>query len=108
MPNGTWSGAEKKTARRVFDAALAAELAEVMAEFKARAAAVTEPDGMWLLEEYLRQKRREIDRKYDFRYSQLLMVFAILLHQGRIQEAQLAGLEEEKLACIRGIASFSR
>lgn len=41
-----WSAAEKKLARRVFEAALTAELAEIMADFKARAAAVAHPHEM--------------------------------------------------------------
>jgi hypothetical protein len=100
-----WSESEKKLARRVFEAALAAELAEVMAEFKAKAAAAAEPDDMWSIQEHLYRKRREIDEKYDYRYSQLPVVFGQLLREGRVQEAQLAGLSEEKLSYIRRIAS---
>ena len=101
-----WSESEKTVARRVFEAALADELAEVMAEFKARAAAAAKPDDMWAVQEHLYGKRREIDEKYDFRYSQLPRVFGTLLREGRIQEAQLAGLAEEKLSYIRRIASL--
>lgn len=101
-----WSESEKKLARRVFEAALAAELAEVMAEFKARAAAATQPDDMWSIQEHLYRKRREIDEKYDYRYSQLTLVFGRLLREGRIQEAQLDGLAEAKLSYIRRIASL--
>lgn len=101
-----WSESEKKLARQVFSAALTAELAEVMTEFKARAAAAQEPDDMWSIEEHLHSKRREIDQKYDYRYSQLLLVFGRLVREGRIQEAQLAGLAEEKLAYIHRIASL--
>jgi hypothetical protein len=42
-----WSEAEKKLARRAFEAALVAELAEVIADFKARAAAVVAPEDRW-------------------------------------------------------------
>lgn len=101
-----WSESEKKVARRVFEAALADELAEVMAEFKARAAAAAKPDDMWAVQEHLYGKRREIDEKYDFRYSQLPRVFGTLLREGRIQETQLVGLAEEKLSYIRRIASL--
>ena len=101
-----WSESEKRLARRVFDAALAAELAEVMAEFKARAVAATEPDDMWSIQEHLYHKRREIDEKYDYRYSQLLLVFGRLVREGRVQEAQLTGLSEEQLSYIRRIASL--
>jgi len=86
----------------VFEAALQAELAD----FKARATAAAGPNDMWLIEEYLRNKRREIDRKYDYQYSQLPTVFGILLREGRIQETQLHGLAEEKLLCIRHVASI--
>jgi hypothetical protein len=101
-----WSASEKKLAHQVFEAALTAELAEIMADFKARAAAVAEPAEMWAIQEYLARKQREIDRKYDYRYSQLLLVFAQLLREGRIEEAQLAGMAEEKLGYIRCIVSL--
>lgn len=101
-----WSAAEKKLARSVFEAALTAELAETMAEFKAKAAALAEPQQMWALQQYLERKQREIDRKYDFRYSQLPWVFGELIRQGRIQETELAGLSEEKLDYIRRSASL--
>ena len=101
-----WSAAEKKLAHRVFEAALTAELAEIMADFKARAAAATEPHEMWAIREHLERKQRAIDRKYDYRYSQLLLVFGQLLREERIQEAQLTGLSEEKLAYIWRSASL--
>lgn len=101
-----WSDSEKKLARRVFEAALAAELAEVVADFKARAASAAEPDDLWAIEEHLRRKRLEIDRKYDYRYSQLILVFGQLLRESRIEEAQLVGLAEEKLGENRRVASY--
>lgn len=101
-----WSESEKKLARRLFEAALTDELAEVMAEFKTKAAAVAHPNDMWPLQEYLFRKRREVEEKYDYRYSQLLLVFGRLLREGRVHEVQLAGLSEEKLAYIWRIASL--
>lgn len=49
----TWSESEKKIARRAFKSALDAELAAVMAGFKADAAAVVEPHEMWSIQERL-------------------------------------------------------
>lgn len=106
MPGETWTDGEKKIARRVFEAALHRELAAVMAEFKSRAAIAKEPEDMWAVEEYLAQARRDIDRKYDYRYSQLDLVFGRLLREKRIEELELRGLSEEKLACIRRVASL--
>lgn len=106
MPGETWTDGEKKIARRVFQAALHRELAEVMAEFKSRAASAKEPEDMWAVEEYLAQARRDIDSKYDYRYSRLDLVFSRLLRERRIEELELKGLAEEKLAYIRRVASL--
>ena len=49
----------RKIARRVFEAALKAELAEVMVDFKAKAAAASETDDiMWSIQEHLFHTRR--------------------------------------------------
>ncbi|MHB1125305.1 MAG: hypothetical protein ACYC0T_21685 [Ramlibacter sp.] len=101
-----WSDSEKKIARRVFQAAVSAELQETIADFKRRAVAVSEPEEMWELEEYLRRRRTDIDRKYDYRYSQLVFVFGYLLREKRIGEADLAGLSEDKLEAIRRVATL--
>ncbi len=105
MHDHKWTDREKKIARRVFEAAVAEELVSTIADFKVRAAAVTEPAEMWALEQYLRERRSDIDGKYDYRYSQLVRVFGRLLEEGRITEEQLAGLSEEKLEAMRRYAS---
>jgi hypothetical protein len=106
MSSTKWTDSEKRIARRVFDAALHRELAELMAEFKRRAAAATEPEDMWSIEQFLATARKDIDSKYDYRYSQLYLVFGRLLREGRIGERDLHGLSEDKLAYIRRIASL--
>jgi len=106
MPGTPWNASEKKLARRVFDAALQAELAEVMAEFKQRAARAINPDDMWEIQDYLAQAQRQIDTKYDYRYSQLAFVFGRLLREKRIHLQDLHGLAEEKLETIRRIGSL--
>lgn len=104
MHDEKWSDREKKIARRVFDAAVQSELAETIADFKARVARLSAPDEMWSLEQYLRERRREIEGKYDFRYSQLILVFGRLLREGRIRQDDLAGLAEGKINDIRRFA----
>ena len=101
-----WSQSEKKIARRVYDTALENELAEIVAEFKARASAVETPGEMWELEDYLHDKRREIQEKYNYRYSHLILTFARLLREKRIREDDLVGLSEEKLSYIGRIVSL--
>ncbi|MDY0330565.1 MAG: hypothetical protein RBR52_08730 [Thiomonas sp.] len=106
MPSAKWSESEKRVARRVFAAALQRELADVMDEFKRRAATAKEPEDMWAVEQFLATARREIDSKYDWRYSQLDLVFGRLLREGRIGEGDLQGLSEDKLVYIRRVASL--
>ncbi len=85
------SRSEKTVARTAFDAALRRELQEVMQEAKEMANQIHEPADLWDLEHYLTQRRKEIDRKYDYRYSQLTHVFGRLLHENRLSEEELLG-----------------
>ena len=96
-----WSHAEKTVARRAFDLALGKELEALLQEAKGRAARIEEPSELWDLESWLTERRREIDRRYDYRYSILPLVFARLLRDGRLTEDDLHGLGQEKLDLIR-------
>jgi hypothetical protein len=49
----------------------------------------------------LTQRRKEIDAKYEFKYSVLLLVLADLVREGRINPDELHGLGEDKLRIIR-------
>jgi hypothetical protein len=105
MYDFSWSPSEKKIARRAYDLARESRLAKLMTEFKAKAAAATAPSDIWAIEEYLRQQRREIDDTFDYRYSRLPLVFARLIREGDLDEAQLSGLAEDKLEIIRRFLS---
>jgi len=96
-----WSPAEKAAARKAFDLALGRELQEVTREAQQRAARIEEPSELWELERFLTKHRQEIDRKYDYRYSVLPLVFTILLREGRLSEEDLKGLGNDKLSHIR-------
>lgn len=48
-----------------------------------------------------RKKRREIDGKYDYRYSQLVLVFGRLLNEGWLEIDDLEGLDEDKITKIK-------
>jgi hypothetical protein len=102
----TWSKSEKVIARTAFDVALGRELHEVIQRAKQMANQIQESSDLWELENYLTQRRKEIDRKYDFRYSQLRHVFGRLLYEGRLNEQDLHGLNEDKLKSIRLFAKF--
>jgi hypothetical protein len=70
------------------------------------ASQIQQSSDLWDLESYLTQRRKEIDRKYDYRYSRLTQVFGKLLHEGRLREEELRGLREDKLDAIRSCAKF--
>jgi hypothetical protein len=67
---------------------------------------IKQPSDVWELEHHLTQRRKEIDRKYTYRYSNLTHVFGKLVREGRISEEELRGLREDKLESIRSYAKF--
>ena len=101
-----WSRSEKAIARKACDAALKRELQELMDETKRRADRMKKPSELWDLERLLTERRRNIDRKYDPRYSHLAEVLGRLLHEKRLSEEDLRGLGGDKLDLIRSFARF--
>lgn len=91
----------EKIARRAFDSALERERTALLAEFKQKAAKANDFDDLWDIHEYLTERQRALEHKYDYRYSQLIFVLGILLREKRVTEDELAGLAEDKLAAIR-------
>ena len=53
------------------------------------------------MEHYLTQLRKEIDRKYEYKYSTLVLLFADLIREGKLNAEELRGLGEDKLHYIR-------
>jgi len=103
-----WSKSEKAIARKVFDAALGQELHEVILEAKRMVNAIQKSSDLWDLEHYLTERRKEIDRKYDFRDSRRTDVLGRLLYEHRLGEEDLRGLREGKMKSIRSFAQFLR
>jgi hypothetical protein len=102
-----WTAEEKKIAHRAFDEALARHLSAITAKAKQMMAEVVEPSDLWTLEAYLTESRKTVDRTYQFRYSSLLQLFSDLVRDGWLKEADLAGLEPQKITKIkRGAGMF--
>jgi photoprotection regulator FRP-like protein len=104
----TWSRKEKGIARKAFDAALGRELDELIQESKRMASQIRQSSDLWQLERHLTQRRKEIDRKYEFRFSRLTDVLGRLLYEKRLNEEDLRGLGEDKMQSIRSFAKFLR
>jgi Photoprotection regulator fluorescence recovery protein len=103
-----WSDAEKKIARRVFEKALQQELDEIIHKVKEMARNIKGPTDLWKMEDYLTRRRKDIDSTYDYRYSQLPLLFGQLVQKGQISLEDLHGLGEEKLAYVRFMTSSGK
>jgi hypothetical protein len=102
----TWTAAEKKLARRIFEKAFEAECATIVAETKRMIANAKAPSDIWRVHNYLSEQREAVDRIYDYRYSVLIRVFARLLRDGWLTEADFAGLGQEKIDRIKLVATL--
>lgn len=100
----TWTPSEKKTARRAFDGAFERHCATIAEEARRMLGAA--PCEIWRVHDYLSEQREAVDRIYDYRYSVLLYVFARLIRDGWLTEADLAGLQQEKIARIKHVAGL--
>jgi hypothetical protein len=106
MSEMEWSKQEKEIARRAFKAAYSRECMTIAQSVRKMASEINDPSGLWQLHDYLTEKRKETDEKYDYRYSVLLFVFARLMCEGWINQEDLAGISDQKLQEIRKAAEF--
>ena len=95
-----WKASEKKVANRAFEKARLAELDQLVQSFKGDAVSIDDADQLWALIDQMKDKRYQFEQKYDYRYSVLVSVLARLLGEKRISAADLAGLDDDKLAAI--------
>jgi hypothetical protein len=96
-----WSSTEKAIARRCSDRALQQELDAAIQSTKEMAAKIRQASELWELEHHLTQLRKEIDRKYEYKYSTIVLFFADLVREGRLAAEDLRGQSEDKLGSIR-------
>lgn len=101
MENANWSKKEKEVSRQAFKRAYERESTELMNRVKEMARAAKTPEDIWELHNFLTEKRNEVDEKYDYRYSVLILVFVRLLREGWIGLDDLEGLDENKITKIK-------
>ena len=101
-----WSKPEKKIARIAFDKAYQRECSNLIEKIRTKAREITEPDNIWRFHDFLTEKRDEIDEKYDYRYSVLVLVFARLINDGWLDFDDLKGLAENKIDRIESLINF--
>lgn len=96
-----WSPAEKKIAREAFDKAYQKECEVIIAKLKKMTATTKKPDDIWRICDYLTEQRDRTDEKYDYRYSVLIFVFARLIKEGWLKEADLEGIGKDKIEKVQ-------
>lgn len=101
-----WSKGEKQAARKGFDAAYERECLTIRAKVEEMLQDKRDIRQIWRIHDYLTEQRRDTDQKYDYRYSKLIWVFAELLREGWLKEADLTGFREDKIAKIKEWASL--
>ncbi len=77
-----WSKQEKETARRAFSVAYERECIAIAINIRKMADRINDPSDLWKIHDHLIEKRKEMDQKYDYRYSILLFIFARLICEG--------------------------
>ena len=96
-----WSSTERAIARRCFERMLQQELTTAIQSTKERAAKISRASELWELERHLTRLGKEIDRKYQYKYSTLVLFFADRVREGKLDLDDLRGLADDKLSYIR-------
>jgi hypothetical protein len=104
MIKDSWSRKEKMVAKRAFEGAYKKECQDLIQQIQKRANEAKEPHDLWRLHNFLRKRIKEIENKYDYRYSMLILVFARLMKEGWITVGEIEGLGEDKVSKIRYLA----
>ena len=106
MNHDKWSKKEKTIARTAFDKAYEKECFQIIEKLKKKTLKLSGPEDIWDLHDYLSEIRKEIDKKYDYRYSVLILVFSKLLKQQWLNIEDLEGLSSDKIDRIKSLPNL--
>jgi len=98
-----WSKTEKQIAKNAFGKAYERECADLAKTIQSEAEKIKEPADIWHLQHFLNKKVKEIENKYDYRYSVLILVFAKLTKDGWLNFDDLKGLRQDKIDRIAAL-----
>ena len=105
MDDIKWTKKEKSIARKAFDKAFEKECVSITDNIKNMISEVSCPEDLWKIRDSLSKTLRNIEKKYDFRYSILILVLAQLIKDEWIEENDLIGLDEYKISKIVDLAA---
>jgi hypothetical protein len=101
-----WSKTEKQIAKSAFEKAYGQECADLAKKIRSRAEKIKEPADIWHLKDFVNKRVREIENRYDYRYSVLILVFAGLIKDGWLSFDDLKGLGQEKIDRLSALLSL--
>ena len=104
MKNITWSPEEKIIARKIFDKAYETEIEEIKNLLINKIQKIKDGKDIWDINDFLTERRISIDKKYDYRYSQLIVVLGILLSEKYLTDNDLKGLSTDKIEKIKNVS----
>jgi hypothetical protein len=99
-----WSEVEKQVAQQAFQAAYERETLALIQQIRDSAGVVNQLGDVWKLHDFLSARRHELDGKYDYDYSSLILVFARLIQDGWLNIAELQGLDVDKLSKVAALS----
>jgi len=86
-----WSKKEKDIARGAFGIALEREGLDLLSRLKEMMNTARNHEDVWKIHDFLTKSRKDIDQKYDYRYSVLIPVFGRLFREGWISSLRSSG-----------------
>jgi hypothetical protein len=99
--HNNWTKAEKQIAKKVFNLAKSRAYQNLIDTINSKV--INSQNQVWELRDLLNRKAKEFDEKFDYRYSQLLILFIRYINEGLLSIEELEGLSEDKIYIIRDI-----
>ena len=99
--HNNWTKAEKQIAKKVFNLAKSRAYQNLIDTINSKV--INSQNQVWELRDLLNRKAKEFDDKFDYRYSQLLILFIRYINEGLLSIEELEGLSEDKIYIIRDI-----
>jgi hypothetical protein len=93
-------------AREAYDRAYERECTKIMEKVHGMLSGMEDPKEIWKIDDYLRKIKREMDSRYDYRYSILIIVFGKLMREGLILDSDIEKFSQDKIDAIKRIASI--
>ena len=101
MSYDNWSKSEKEVARKVFNMAKKRAYDNLINTINSKK--IQSSDDIWSLRDLLNEKAIEFDNIFDYRYSQLVILFVRYVQDGLLDIEELTGLSEDKISVIKNM-----